>query len=108
MMTAITEQLWTFLGPQAVIIGVILAAWSQVEWNKGEVSDVTMTTTKEAQATMILPMRWMLVFTNAFMASLWWIGVCLAKWYQHWTDYNATQGPHLLFMRRARVCKPPD
>ncbi len=80
---------------------------SQVEWNKGEVSDVTMTTTKEAQATMSLPMRWMLVFMNAFMASLW-IGVCLAKWYQHWTDYNATQGPHLLFMRRARVRKPPD
>ena len=81
---------------------------SPVEWNKGEVSDLTMTTTKEAQATMILPMRWMLVFTNFFMASLWRIGVCLAKWYQHWTDYNATQGPHLLFMRRARVRKPPD
>ena len=75
-------------------------------WNKGEVSDVTTTTTK-AQATTILPMQWM-VFTNAIMVSMWWIGVCLVKLHQHWTDNDATQGPQLLFMYRARVRKPPD
>ena len=75
-------------------------------WNKGEVCDVTTTTT-EAQATMILLMKWM-VFTNAVMVSMWWIGICLVKLHQHWTENDATQGPQLLFMCRARVRKPPD
>ena len=56
---------------------------------------------------VILPMQWM-VFTNAIMVSMWWIGLCLARLRQCWTDYNATQGPQLLFMRRARVRKPPE
>jgi cytochrome c-type biogenesis protein CcmH/NrfG len=94
--TGTAQRLWKILVPLATVLTLLLVVWSDVRWKTEGVGE--QTGSRRARMTM-LPIRWM-VLTDAIMVSMWWVAMCLATLRQRWDDYEATQGPKLLFMRR--------
>ena len=100
------QSLYLFTRLIVMVVAVLLWMWRDVRWKtKKVVSD------SNAQATsnklVGLPSQWM-VLTNIIALSAWWVATCLALRHQTWSDFNETQGPTRMFMRRPRRKKPPD